>query len=73
MITGGKGGLSRDLLAFMLLSRLPLIYMLVSDSNIFKSPPLSYNSLALLFFTTLLNWIIIHLQSLKGGQFLIPN
>jgi hypothetical protein len=38
MINGGKGGLPYDLMGFMVVSRLPLIYMLTSDNNIFKTP-----------------------------------
>lgn len=41
MVNGGKGGLPYDLMGFMILSRLPLIYMLSIDNNIYRIPPAS--------------------------------
>jgi len=73
MFNGGKGGLPYDLMGFMVVSRLPLIYMLTSDNNIFKTPSAPIKSLVLLFLVFMFNWIFIYLQSRKGGQFMIPN
>ena len=73
MLNGGKGGLPYDLMSFMIVSRLPLMYMLAVDNNIFKTPPVSSNYLVLLATVFILNAGLIFLQSIKGGQFMIPN
>jgi hypothetical protein len=73
MINGGKGGLPYDLMGFMLASRLPLIYMLTIDDNIFKTPPASRESLILLAVVFICHLVFIFLQSRKGGQFMVPN
>jgi hypothetical protein len=39
--TGGKEGLPYDLIAIVLLNRLPLFYLLTIDDNIFKIKPLN--------------------------------
>lgn len=73
MINGGKGGLPYDLMGFMILSRLPLIYMLSIDNNIYRIPPVNTQVLILLFVVFIVHWVVIWLQSKKGGQFMIPN
>ena len=73
MINGGKGGLPYDLMGFMIVSRLPLLYMFTIDDNIFKTPPASHKYLLLLGIVFIFHWLLIFIQSRKGGQFMIPN
>jgi hypothetical protein len=73
MVNGGKGGLPYDLIGFMILSRLPMIYMQVYSNNIFNTPPINTSYIQLLTVIFLFHCLIIYLQSLKGGQFIIPN
>ena len=72
MLNGGKGGLPYDLMGFMIVSRLPFIYMETSTENIWKMPVMDSQYVKLLMGVFLLHLIIIVLQSIKGGQFLVP-
>ena len=72
MVNGGKGGLPLDLLGFMVVSRLPLMYMLSTEDNIFRTAPASNNYLYLIYIIFAINWFVTYLQSRKGGQFMIP-
>jgi hypothetical protein len=36
MVQGGKGGLPRDLIGFLIASRIPLLYILKSESAAFR-------------------------------------
>lgn len=73
MINGGKGGLPYDLMGFMIVSRIPLAYMQISEDNLWNRPPIDSQYIKLLISVFIFHSIIILLQSLKGGQFLIPN
>lgn len=72
MISGGKGGLPYDLMGFMIVSRLPLLYMFM-EHNVFRILPADKSHMYLLAIVFISNLTLILVQSLKGGQFLIPN
>lgn len=73
MANGGKGGLPYDLMGFMIVSRLPFIYMQLTESNIWNMPPMQTSYMKVLIGVFVVHGIIILLQSIKGGQFLVPN
>lgn len=59
MFQGGKGGLPRDLVAFTILSRIPLIFITLFNDNIFKIEPISTANLILLILVFLFHLYII--------------
>ena len=73
MVNGGKGGLPYDLMGFMILSRVPFVYMQTSEDNIWNRPPMDSQYFNLLIGVFIFHSVIILLQSFKGGQFLVPN
>lgn len=57
--TGGKGGLPYDLLAFSVISRIPMLYFLIDSDNIFRITPLNTSSIILLIVTFIGHFYII--------------
>ena len=57
--TGGKGGLPYDLLAFTIISRIPMLYFLIDKNNIFRITPLNISSLILLIVSFISHFYII--------------
>jgi hypothetical protein len=72
MLSGGKGGLPIGLIGFILISRIPIFYVFGFE-NVFRIPPANLKEIVIMVFSFTLSWIIISLQSRKGGQFMIPN
>lgn len=57
----------------MIVSRLPFIYTETSTENLWKMSVMDSGYVKLWMGVFILHTIVIVLQSIKGGQFLVPN
>ncbi len=73
MIQGGKGGLPKDLVGFLIVSRIPLLYIIMSENVAFRISSIMLSQFLILFFVFAIELIIIFLQSKYTGTFMVPN